>query len=79
MMGISKLDPHLNILPRDSKYIRQFFDIYQDGTKTKQINNDNKEPIEVFEDNQESSDILESDDGMSEDNSLDTSSPNQRI
>lgn len=31
--GISGLDPRLNILPGDSKYARQFFDIGEDGKR----------------------------------------------
>lgn len=75
--GISELDPHLNILPGDSKYARQFFDIGEDGKKTKQTDSDDEETSEVFEDDQESSDILEGDDSMSEDDSPDICSPHR--
>lgn len=75
--GISELDPRLNILPGDSKYAREFFDIGEDGKKTKQTDSDDEESNEVFEDDQESSDVLEGDDSMSKDNSSDICSPHR--
>ena len=75
--GISGLDPRLNILPGDSKYARQFFDIGEDGKKTEHTHIDDEDSNEVFEDDQEASDVVEGDVSMAQDDSSDICSPDR--